>query len=36
MGAIMTLLLVGFGWGKPAPVNPFYLRNGASEWAGTG
>ena len=27
MGAIM-LLLVGFGWGKPVPVNPYYLRSG--------
>ena len=28
MGTIM-MLLVGFGWGKPVPVNPLYLRNGA-------
>ena len=27
MGAIM-MLLVGFGWGKPVPVNPFFLRSG--------
>ncbi|MBI4282342.1 MAG: site-2 protease family protein [Chloroflexi bacterium] len=26
-GTIM-LLLVGFGWGKPVPVNPYNLRNG--------
>lgn len=24
----MLLLLVGFGWGKPTPVNPYRLRNG--------
>src|ERR1700693_4662842 len=24
----MMLLLVGFGWGKPAPVNPYRLRTG--------
>ncbi|MBI2847231.1 MAG: site-2 protease family protein [Chloroflexi bacterium] len=23
------LFLVGFGWGKPVPVNPFFLRQGA-------
>lgn len=27
MGTLM-LLLVGFGWGKPVPVNPYLLRNG--------
>lgn len=27
MGAIM-MLLVGFGWGKAVPVNPFFLRSG--------
>lgn len=27
MGTIL-LLLVGFGWGKPTPVNPYRLRNG--------
>ena len=27
-GTVM-LLLVGFGWGKPVPVNPYLLRNGA-------
>lgn len=27
MGSIM-ILLVGFGWGKPVPVNPYYLRSG--------
>ena len=27
-GTVM-LLLVGFGWGKPVPVNPYRLRNGA-------
>jgi Zn-dependent protease len=26
MGTIM-LLLVGFGWGKPVPINPYFLRN---------
>ncbi len=26
-GTVM-LLLVGFGWGKPVPVNPLHLRNG--------
>ena len=25
----VLLLLVGFGWGKPTPVNPYRLRNGA-------
>ncbi len=24
----MMLLLVGFGWGKPAPVNPYALKTG--------
>ncbi len=24
----LLLLLVGFGWGKPTPVNPYQLRNG--------
>jgi len=24
----ILLLLVGFGWGKPTPVNPYRLRNG--------
>ena len=28
MGALM-LLLVGFGWAKPTPFNPYRLRNGA-------
>jgi len=28
MGTLM-LLLVGFGWGKPVPVNPHFLRYGA-------
>ncbi len=27
MGTVL-LLLVGFGWGKPTPVNPYRLRNG--------
>jgi Zn-dependent protease len=27
MGTIM-FLLVGFGWGRPTPVNPYNLRNG--------
>ena len=27
VGTIM-LMLVGFGWGKPVPVNPYNLRNG--------
>ncbi|MFC1930476.1 site-2 protease family protein [Chloroflexota bacterium] len=27
MGTIM-LFVAGFGWGKPVPVNPYYLRNG--------
>jgi len=27
MGTVL-LLLVGFGWGKPTPVNPYNLRNG--------
>ncbi len=27
LGAIM-LLVVGFGWGKPVPVNPYYLKYG--------
>lgn len=25
----LMLLLIGFGWGRPVPVNPQYLRNGA-------
>ena len=29
MGAIL-LLLAGFGWAKPTPVNPYNLRGGAS------
>jgi Zn-dependent protease len=30
----MMLLLVGFGWGKPAPVNPYKLRTGPETgWA---
>lgn len=30
----MMLLLVGFGWGKPAPVNPYKLRTGpATGWS---
>src|SRR6266567_8897297 len=30
----MMLLLVGFGWGKPAPVNPYRLKTGpATGWA---
>src|SRR5215472_43940 len=24
----MLLLLAGFGWGKPTPVNPYKLKNG--------
>ena len=24
----LLLLLIGFGWGKPTPVNPYRLRNG--------
>ncbi|MDP2718336.1 MAG: site-2 protease family protein [Dehalococcoidia bacterium] len=28
LGTIM-LFIAGFGWGKPVPVNPYYLRNGA-------
>lgn len=28
VGTLM-LFLGGFGWGKPVPVNPYYLRNGA-------
>ncbi len=28
MGSMM-LILVGFGWGKPVPVNPYNLRNGS-------
>lgn len=24
----LLLFLVGFGWGKPVPVNPFHLKNG--------
>lgn len=27
MGTVL-LLLIGFGWGKPTPVNPYNLRNG--------
>lgn len=27
LGTIL-LLLIGFGWGKPTPVNPYRLRNG--------
>ena len=27
----VLLLLVGFGWGKPTPVNPYRLRRGAKE-----
>ncbi len=23
----LMLILAGFGWGKPVPVNPFYLKN---------
>lgn len=30
----MMLLLVGFGWGKPAPVNPYRLKTGPTTgWA---
>jgi len=30
----MMLLLVGFGWGKPAPVNPYRLKTGpATGWS---
>jgi len=25
---LLTLFLVGFGWGKPTPVNPYRLKNG--------
>lgn len=28
VGAIM-LFVIGFGWGKPVPVNPYYLKFGA-------
>lgn len=28
MGVVM-MLVIGFGWGKPTPVNPYRLRNGA-------
>ncbi len=28
IGTIM-LFVIGFGWGKPVPVNPYYLRYGA-------
>ena len=24
----LSMVLVGFGWGKPVPVNPYWLRNG--------
>ncbi|MFQ6016235.1 MAG: site-2 protease family protein [Anaerolineae bacterium] len=27
VGTLM-MLFAGFGWGKPVPVNPYYLRNG--------
>ena len=27
LGTVL-LLLIGFGWGKPTPVNPYRLRNG--------
>ncbi|MFA6963533.1 MAG: site-2 protease family protein [Patescibacteria group bacterium] len=30
VGSIM-LLIIGFGWGKPVPVNPAYFRNKSSE-----
>jgi Zn-dependent protease len=30
LGTIL-LLLVGFGWGKPTPVNPYRLRNGVKK-----
>jgi Zn-dependent protease len=25
---MLAMLLIGFGWGKPTPVNPYRLRNG--------
>jgi Zn-dependent protease len=30
LGTVL-LLLVGFGWGKPTPVNPYRLRNGVKK-----
>lgn len=30
LGTIL-LFLVGFGWGKPVPVDPYYLRNGVKK-----
>lgn len=32
LGSIMVLA-VGFGWAKPVPVNPYYLRNGKAGMA---
>ena len=30
---LLSLLLVGFGWGKPVPVNPIYFKN--KKWGDT-
>jgi Zn-dependent protease len=33
MMGLLSLLLVGFGWGKPVPVNPIYFKN--KKWGDT-
>ena len=33
MIGFLSLLLVGFGWGKPVPVNPIYFKN--KKWGNT-
>jgi Zn-dependent protease len=33
MTGFLALLLVGFGWGKPVPVNPIYFKN--KKWGDT-
>ncbi len=33
MIGFLSLLLVGFGWGKPVPVNPIYFKN--KKWGDT-
>ena len=33
MIGFLSLLLVGFGWGKPVPVNPIYFKN--KKWCDT-
>lgn len=30
---LISIVLIGFGWGKPVPVNPFYFKN--KKWGDT-